>query len=278
LTSSRDPAPGELLLLLSDPRARAALIDALSPPHGIRTLHDPLELFGISRENSPIACIFDMFESGQAFPPPWLRAAREHHPYLAFLTASDSSGRDMDMYGLGKTGVDGVIRWDANPSQRDIVVTLDLAVCAALARGVLAEFQDVLPFRAHRALGWSIEHALESPQVSDLASALTLSPSRLARELKKAGTVPPRRLLVWGRLIVASHLLGHPDETVESVAFRLGYSTGGSLGKAVKENLGCSPTELLRRGGLAWVSKVLREAITPPKDAAKRPPREGMSV
>ena len=70
---------------------------------------------------------------------------------------------------------------------------------------------------------------------------------------------PPRSLLLWGRLIRASHLLESSSQTVESVAFHLGYATGGTLSKALKRHVGCSPTELLRRGGLAWTLEVFRK-------------------
>jgi AraC-like DNA-binding protein len=76
--------------------------------------------------------------------------------------------------------------------------------------------------------------------------------------MKGHNLLPPRDLLVWGRLIRASHLLEQPNRTVESVAYQLGYATGGALRKALKRHVGCSPSTLLRRGGLAWTLEVFQ--------------------
>jgi transcriptional regulator GlxA family with amidase domain len=111
---------------------------------------------------------------------------------------------------------------------------------------------------AQDAVRWAIEHAESRPQVSELAAALAMSPRALLREMKALNLGSPRALLLWARLIRASHLLERPSETVESVAFRLGYSTGGALGKALKRHVGYSPSELLRQGGLAWTLDVFQ--------------------
>ncbi|MGW8265250.1 MAG: helix-turn-helix domain-containing protein, partial [Longimicrobiales bacterium] len=96
------------------------------------------------------------------------------------------------------------------------------------------------------------------PKVPDLASALGLKPRTLLRGLRALGLAPPRTLLLWGRMVQASHLLERPHGTVENVAFRLGYATAGALRKALKQHVGCTPTTLQRRGGLAWTLGVFR--------------------
>jgi AraC-like DNA-binding protein len=164
----------------------------------------------------------------------------------------------MDLYHLGRLSVDGVIRMEDNPSSRGILAVVDGAIAASLATMVVLGAARDLPPLAHEAIRWAIEHAETGPQVSELAAALAMSPRAFLREMKALNLAPPRALLLWGRLIRASHLLERSSETVESVAFYLGYATGGALGKALKRHVGCSPTDLLQRGGLAWTLDVFR--------------------
>jgi AraC-like DNA-binding protein len=88
-----------------------------------------------------------------------------------------------------------------------------------------------------------------------------VSHGTLVREIRESKLESPRTLLLWGRLIRGAHLLERSGETVESAAFHLGYSTGGALGKAIKRHLGCSPSELLERGGVAWTLEVLQQQV-----------------
>jgi AraC-like DNA-binding protein len=164
----------------------------------------------------------------------------------------------MDLYHLGRLNVDGVIRMESQPSSRDILTVVDGAIAASLATLVILQAARDLPPMVQEAIRWAIEHAEDRPQVSELAAALALSPRVLSRETRALSLASPRALLLWGRLIRASHLLERPSETVESVAFHLGYATGGALGKALKRHVGSSPTNLLERGGLSWTLKVFR--------------------
>jgi AraC-like DNA-binding protein len=169
----------------------------------------------------------------------------------------------MELYRLGRIKVDGVIRLEDDLSSRQILGVVDRAMMAALASMVLRSVAKDRSPLVQECIRWAIEHAESRRQVSDLAAALALSHRSLTRELKAAGVAPARTLLLWGRLIQASYLLARPRETVESVAFRLAYSTAGALRKALKRHVGCSPTSLLKRGGLAWTLEVFqREGLS----------------
>jgi AraC-like DNA-binding protein len=178
---------------------------------------------------------------------------------MALVVASDFSGREMELYHLGRLGIDGVIRTEAGLSGRDVLTVVDRALSAAVASRVLSAVGDDLPPLIQETIRWAIEHAETRPQVSELAAAVAMSSRVLRRELRAFDQMRPRDLLLWGRLIRASYLLERPSETVESVAFRLGYATGGALGKALKHHFGCSPTDLIGRGGLAWAMKALHQ-------------------
>jgi AraC-like DNA-binding protein len=174
------------------------------------------------------------------------------------VVASDFTGREIELYHLGRMSVDGVIRMEEAPPPREVRKVLDEAIATSMAQMVVQGVARGLPPLAQEAIRWTIEHAEARTQVSQLAAALALSPRTFRREMKALDLAPPRDLLLWGRLIRASHLLERSHETVESVAFHLGYATGGTLSKALKRHVGCSSTELLRRGGLAWTLDIFR--------------------
>ena len=214
------------------------------------------ELEALLQDTEAQGCILDIFDSASSITLTSLRRLRRRHPTLALIIASDFSGKEMDLYHLGRLSVDGVIRIEDQASSRDILSVVNNALAASLATLVVRNTAPDLAPIAQDAIRWVIEHAESRPRVSELSSALAMSPRAFLREMKTLDLVSPRTLLLWGRLIRASNLLERSSETVESVAFHLGYSTGGALGKALKRHVGCSPTELLERGGLTWTLEV----------------------
>lgn len=253
---------GDIHVLPSDHRAAAALRQALEPPHRVRTLSAFSELQKSLGVDDPQACILDVFRPRPGISLDHIRRLRLDHPTVALVVASDFSGREMELYNLGRLGIDGVIRLEENLSSREILAVVNLAITASLANRVILDVGTDLSLFLRDAFRWAVEHADSRPQVSELAAALSVSHRNLVREVRASNIGSPRTLLLWGRLIRAAHLLERPGETVESVAFHLGYSTGGALGKALKRQVGCSPSELLERGGLAWALEIFRRQAT----------------
>jgi AraC-like DNA-binding protein len=102
-------------------------------------------------------------------------------------------------------------------------------------------------------LKWAIENSHHGPSVDELAEFFTRSPRTLARVLRKDGAPSPGRLLLWGRLLRAAHLLADRRSTVEQVAYLLGYSSGAALARALRRETGYPPGEVMRRGGIGCV-------------------------
>jgi len=219
----------------------------------------------------PYACILDYFHPSLPIPRTALRRLRRSHPSLALLVVGDFTDREMDLYHLGRMSVDGVIRLGEDLTPRRVLSALDEAFATRLAEVVIQSVAADLPPLAQETIRWTIERAGPDSRVGDLARALAVSPRTLLRELRAMELSSPRTLLLWGRLIHASHLLERRGETVENVAFRLGYATAASLGKALKNHVGFSPTALCQRGGLAWTLGVFRQkGLRRPGEAKKR--------
>jgi len=246
----------EILILQSDSRAHALLKGALDSRYRCRRIHHLKEVPSRLPTGGPRAVVLDFFDPSLSAPLSALRHLRRDQPALALVVAGDFSGREMDLYHLGRASVDGVVRMETNPSAREIQAVVNAAMATRLADVVVKTVGRDLPPLAQEAVRWAIEKAESRPQVSDLAAALALTPRSLSRELRARDLAPARTLLLWGRLLQASHLLERNRETVENVAFRLGYATGGTLRKALRHHVGSSPTEIVRRGGLRFTLTV----------------------
>jgi AraC-like DNA-binding protein len=222
-------------------------------------INDTTEVTAFLPQRGPRAVVLDLFDPTLPLSPTTLRHLRREHPSLALVVTGDFSGREMDLYRLGRMNVDGVIRLETRPEPREIVSVVDDALAACLAEVVVNSVALDLPPLAREAVRWVVEKAESRPRVSDMAAALALTPRNLSRGLRTRDLAPARTLLLWGRLLQASHLLERDGETVENVAFRLGYATAGTLGRALKAHVGSSPTALIRGGGLQLALRAFRK-------------------
>ncbi len=83
--------------------------------------------------------------------------------------------------------------------------------------------------------------------VADLAARAGLSRAALARRFTDVVGEPPMTFLTNWRLTLAADLLCQPDETVGSVAAKVGYGSPYALSAAFKRVRGVSPSEHRRR-------------------------------
>lgn len=99
-------------------------------------------------------------------------------------------------------------------------------------------------------------------QAQELAKSLYLSPRTLLRWCTRAELPPPRRVLVWMRVLMAAELLDDPGRTVASVAHACGYSSDNSLRRALMDFLRTTPTELRQRGAFAAAAAAFLDELT----------------
>ena len=76
-----------------------------------------------------------------------------------------------------------------------------------------------------------------------------------------AGFPSPQRLLSWGRLIVAGHLLEDRHRSADRIAVALDYSSGSALRNVCQRYLRATPSEIRARGGAAYVLRTLLQEV-----------------
>lgn len=99
-------------------------------------------------------------------------------------------------------------------------------------------------------------------QAKEMAKMLYLSPRTLLRWCERAELPPPRRILVWMRVLMAAELLDDPGRTVSSVAHACGYSSDNSLRRALQDFLETTPTTLRREGAFGIASQAFLEDLS----------------
>jgi AraC-like DNA-binding protein len=172
-------------------------------------------------------------------------------PPLAIVVYSDFAVRELDLFELGRLKIDGVILTGATDQPAETRRAVAGALAAAAAMGVTGALQGQVHPLGIDCLRWAIEHAEDAPNAEQMAEALALTPAALARARHDRRLPTPSRLLLWGRLFRAARLLDNPDRSVESAAFRLGYSSASALGRAFRRETGFRPSELRTRGPVA---------------------------
>lgn len=261
-----------LALLLPDAAAAARFASAIDGRH--RVIHAPSwrQLLRLVMRHPVDLAVVDVYDAFRPVSFQQLQRLRRRQADLAILVYSDFVGRESDLFDLGRLQVDGVLQATGREHRAEIHAATEGSLARAAAARVVRTLEDRLPAFAVDCLGWAVEHADEQPRVGDLAEALGVSPRALGRDLRTQDLPSPNQLLVWGRLLQAARLLQGPGATVDEVAYRVGYSTGGALRRAIKRGTGLTPRELIQRGGLvAALDRFAAELTGLPLRAAAAP-------
>jgi AraC-like DNA-binding protein len=200
-----------------------------------------------------------LIDAGLHEPLPFTRLAwlRRQHARVATLVLLDPRGRELELFRLGRLGVDDVLLDEGEANLSELPSSVDRALIRALARRAGARLRGRVPHLFVEGLVWAVEQADTRPGPDELARALTRPLDSYRRALRRARLPPPSRVLLWGRLIRAAHMLHREDLSVEVVAHRLGYASASSLARAFRRETGHPPSEIRARGGPVVVLEAL---------------------
>lgn len=239
-----------LALMLPDAATSARFASALEKQDRVIHATGWRQLLRLVMSHPVDLCAVDPYDPFRPISLSQLQRLRRKHPDLAIVIYSDFQGREAELFDLGRLQVDGVLQASGNEPRAAIRHAVDRALARAASAKVTRALAGRLPPFALDCLGWAVEHAENDPRVADLAAAVGATPRSLGRDLKANDLPSPSQILVWGRIFQASRMLQSPGTTVDGVAYRLGYATGGALRRALKLRTGSPPRELVARGGL----------------------------
>jgi AraC-like DNA-binding protein len=191
-----------------------------------------------------------------------LRALLWEFPSATVVAAMElRAGRSHDVRTLGEWGVTDIIAIGEEDTQEAINRRLRSAQGRPLQNLLQRCLPTAMSGRARTLLMTAAEIVSMGGRGRDLARALHLSERTVLRWSERATLPPPRRLMAWMRILLASSLLDDPGRTVLSVAYACGYSSDSSLRRAMQDFLGTIPTTLRREGAFSAAAKLFLDEL-----------------
>jgi AraC-like DNA-binding protein len=214
-------------------------------------------------ESQPVRlAIVDLFAGGRAnFER--VRHLKQRLPRLTMLAyVTVTSDRAHDLFDAGRQGMDGLIIAEQDDSPRALLALVEQAESRSLAAVVRQSVADAEP-TVRDAVLLAVTRAHERLSPEGLARLLALPRRTVSQRLSAAGYPAPQRLITWGRLIVAAHLLEDRHRSADRIAASLDFPSGSAFRNACQRYLGATPGEIRARGGASFVMKAM-EAEFPP--------------
>jgi AraC-like DNA-binding protein len=251
---------GVIVTLLPQPGRLQRLRAAIRDRHSIITCDD---WGGVTRicETEPVhLAVLDLYADGPAnFER--VRVLKLRFPRVALIAyVTITQERSRDMFDAGRCGLDGLVVADVDDAPAVLLMHIEKAEARSVASVVRPAIAG-LKATVRDAILASVTRAHERLTPEAFARLLAVPRRLLTRRLTEAGFPAPHRLLTWGRLIVAAHMLEDTNRSADSVAQVLDFPSGSAFRNTCQRYLHSTPQQVRDNGGAAHVIEVfMREA------------------
>ena len=186
-----------------------------------------------------------------------VRHLKERLPRLTIIAYVEfTPERAYDLFDAGRQGIDGLVLADQHDSPRSLLALVEQAESRSLGAIVRKSLEGV-ESTPRDALLLAVTRAHERLSPEGLARLLALPRRTISGRLSRAGFPSAQRLITWGRLIVAAHMLEDTRRSAERVARALEFPSGGAFRNTCQRYLRATPHEIRARGGAAYVIRTL---------------------
>jgi AraC-like DNA-binding protein len=272
---------GVIATLLPNPtrlqRVRAAIRDR----HSVIACEDWSALTRMCDSEPVHLAVIDLYADGTPnFES--VRLLKLRFPRVALVAyVAVTPDRARDMFDAGRCGFDGLIVAEQDDAPLTLLSHVDKAEARSVASLLRRVIGDLKP-TARDAVLASVTRAHERLTPDAFARLLAVPRRLLTRRLTDAGFPPPHRLLTWGRLIVAAHMLEDKHRSADSVAQVLDFPSGSAFRNTCQRYLQATPQQLRERGGAAYVidtfmAQARRTAAIPRRPRHPAPTTEPVS-
>jgi AraC-like DNA-binding protein len=269
------------------------VVATLLPPHQLQrcraALRDRYEVVACDDWNAVLrACerqpvrvaVVDIFLDPEPFDR--LRQLKQRLPRLAVIAyVTVTVERAPDLFDAGRQGVDALIITDRNDSAVELIRTVATAESRNLSDGVRRQLSGVDSV-VYDAVMLAVTQAHERLSPTGLARRLGLPRRTVLQRLSAAGFPAPLRLLTWGRLIAAAHMLEDAHRSADRVASTLAFPSGSAFRNTCQRYLHATPRQIRARGGAQYVIRCffrqVRSARTPETPQHARAGRLALAV
>ncbi len=262
---------GVIATLLPNPKLFRRVEAALRGRHEIVACDDWPSLVHAC-EHQPVRLAFvDLYAGGRA-QFDHIRSIKRRLPRLTLIAYVEYSDEHAyDLFDAGRVGMDGLILANQHDTPRAFVKLVERAESRTLGAVVRQSLDGVDP-TARDALLLAVTRAHEGLGPDDLSRRMDVPRRTLSAHLTRAGFPSTQRLLTWGRLIVAAHLLEDPHRSAQRVAATLHFPSGSAFRNTCQRYLHATPHEIRTRGGAGYVIRtMLKQLNAAPSDGGQAP-------
>jgi AraC-like DNA-binding protein len=243
---------GVIVTHLPDTIHMQRLRSALRDRHDLVVAEDWREVIRACEAGPVRVVVFDFFAGGRGrFEQ--VRQLKQRLPRITLIAyVGFAPDRVHDLFDAGRQGVDGLVIADLDDAPRALLAIVEQAESRSLAALLRRSLVGVHPSIADAVL-LSVTRAHERLSPEGLARLLVLPRRTVSQRLDAAGFPPPQRLLTWGRLIVAAHLLEDNHRSADRIAMSLDFPSGSAFRNTCQRYLHATPGEVRKRGGARFV-------------------------
>jgi AraC-like DNA-binding protein len=203
--------------------------------------------------------VFDLFAGGSASFAHTRMLKRKYPRMILVAYMSFAPNRAHDVFDAGRQGIDGLVVEGSDDAPRALLAQIERAEARSLV-GTMRRALDGVPAVAVDATLLAVTRANESLTPDQFAQAFGLARRTLTARLSAVGFPSPQRLLTWGRLLLAAHLLEDASRSAERVSKSLRFPSATAFRNTCQRQLGATPSEIRERGGARFVKALfLRE-------------------
>jgi AraC-like DNA-binding protein len=251
---------GVIAALLPTPEHLERLHAAVQGRHHIVPCDDWTSLADACERQPIRVAVIDLFFGGRASFDR-VRELEQNLPRLTLIAyVAYSEERAHDLFDAGRIGIDALVLADRDDGPSGLGALVEQAESRSLGSLVRGALDDVDAVTRDAVLV-SITRAHEGLSPDALARVLAVPRRTVSQRLASSGFPAPRRLLTWGRLIFAAHLLEDRHRSADRVARALAFPSGSAFRNTCQRYLGLTPQEIRDRGGSAHVFQALLREV-----------------
>lgn len=200
-----------------------------------------------------------------------VRLLKQRLPRLTLVAYVEMAmDRGRDLFDAGRAGIDGLVLAGQDDSPRSLLRVIERSESRSLA-GLVQRSLDGMDPVAVDAIMLAVTRAHERLSPQGLARLLAQPRRAVTLRLAAEGFPAPQRLLTWGRLIVAAHMMEDRHRSADRVANTLDFPSGSAFRNTCQRYLHATPSQVRSRGGAAFVVRALLRQVNSRVSSAHEP-------
>jgi AraC-like DNA-binding protein len=199
------------------------------------------------------------------------RQLKQRLPRLTLVAyVSMAMERGHDLFDAGRAGIDGLVISGQDDAPRPLLAIIEQAESKSLG-GFIRRSLDGVDLVVADAVLLAVSRAHDRMSPAGLARLLAQPRRAVTQRLAAEGFPPPQRLLTWGRLVVAAHMLEDAHRSADRVAATLDFPSGSAFRNTCQRYLHATPGQIRARGGASYVMRALMRQVQARVTSATEP-------